>query len=44
MSMVFKKYAKTVVITIPSANSLLKLLFFMEIVLYYDFSTLINKF
>jgi hypothetical protein len=41
--MLFKKNAKMGVITIPFVNSLLWLLYFIEIVLEYDFSTLMNK-
>ena len=43
MKMLFEKYTKTVINTIPFANSLLYLVYFTEIVFEYDISTLINK-
>ena len=43
MKMLFKKYAKMAVNTIPFTNSLLYLVYFPEIVLEYDISTLMNE-
>jgi hypothetical protein len=43
LSMLFKKDAKMVLITIPFVSSLFKSLYYVEMATEYDFNLLINK-